>query len=114
MNLFADVCWSHWPKTCTCPPSADEIERMKSDVFLLDRELRRENRRAREFSEALADLARAVRQMRETRMAEGGEDNVPADIQGLAERAREAADLLREDRNQDRVTELMRRIEGKS
>ncbi|WP_368648004.1 hypothetical protein ABRZ10_07190 [Castellaniella ginsengisoli] len=114
MSLFADVCWRHWPKTCTCPPSADEIERMRSDAFLLDRELQRENRRAREFSEALSCLARAVLQMRETRMDDGGEDNVSADLQALADQAREAADLLREDRNQDRVTELMGRIEGKS
>ena len=114
MSLFADVCWQHWPKACTCPPPPDEIERMKSDVYLLDQELRRENRRAREFSEALADLARAVRQMRETRMAEGGEDNVPGDLEALAEQAMQAADLLREDRNQDRVTELMKRIEGES
>lgn len=114
MSLFADVCWQHWPKACICPPSADEIERMRSDVFLLDRELQRENRRAREFSEALADLARDVWQMRETRMADGGEDNVPADLQALAEQAKQAADLLRKDRNQDRVGELVKRIEGKS
>ncbi|WP_269497738.1 hypothetical protein [Castellaniella sp. S9] len=114
MSLFADVCWRHWPKACTCPPSADEIERMKSDVFLLGREVQRENRRAREFSEALADLVRAVCRARDVRMADGGEDNVPADIQALAEQAKQAADLLREDRNQDRVTELMKRIEGKS
>uniref|UniRef100_UPI003342ADCD hypothetical protein n=1 Tax=Castellaniella defragrans TaxID=75697 RepID=UPI003342ADCD len=114
MSLFSDTCWRHWPKVCTCPPSADEIERMKSDIFLLDRELQRENRRAREFSGALADLARAVCQIRETRMAEGGEDNVPGDLETLARQAKQAAELLREERNQDRVGELMKRVEGKS
>ena len=114
MSLFADVCWRHWPKACTCLPSADETERMKSDIFLLDRELQRENRRAREFSEALADLAQAVWQARDKRMADGGEDNVPADLQALADQAKQAAGLLREDRNQDRVAELMKRIEERS
>jgi hypothetical protein len=114
MSLFDDVCWRHWPKACTCTPSADEVERMKSDVYLLDRELQRENRRAREFSIALAALASGIFQHRERLLAEHGLDGVPEDLHRLGEQAKQAAELLDEPRNQDRVAELMKRIEGKS
>jgi len=106
MSIFADVCWRHWPKDCNCPPSADEIESMKSDVFLLDRELQRENRRARELAGALASLSKSIWQAREKRMTDGGEDNVPADLHDLAEQAKQAAELLGDPRNEDRVTGL--------
>lgn len=111
MSIFKDVCWRHWPKTCTCPPSPDEIERMKSSIFLLDRELQRDNRRAREFSDALAALAKAIWQARETRMAAGGEDNVSADLHDLAAQAKQAADLLAEPRNADRISALYKTLE---
>ena len=114
MGLFADVCWRHWPKACTCPPPPDEIERMKSDVYLLDQELRRENRRAREFSIALSALASGIFQHRERLLNEHGLDAVPEDLYRLGEQAKQAAELLDEGRNQDRVTELMKRIEGES
>ena len=111
MSIFTDVCWRHWPKGCACPPSASEIERMRSDVFLLDRELQRENRRAREFADALASLSKLIWMAREKRMTDGGEDNVPADLHELAEQAKQAADLLTEPRNEDRVAGLYEELE---
>lgn len=113
MGLFADECWRHWPKVCTCPPPADEVERIKSETFLLDRELQRENRRAREFSVALSALASGIYQHRQRMLDEHGLDGVPADLHRLGEQAQQAAQLLDEPRNQDRVIELMLRIEAK-
>ncbi|NYT38915.1 hypothetical protein ERD78_18640 [Allopusillimonas soli] len=112
MSVFTDVCWRHWPKMCNCPPSEDEVERMKSDVFLLDRELQRENRRAREFAIALAALALGIFQHRERMMAAHGEDGVPEDLHRLGQQAKQAAELLDEPRNKDRVSELLKRIES--
>lgn len=111
MSIFSDVCWRHWPKGCNCPPSASEIERMRSEVFLLDRELQRENRRAREFADVLTSLSKSIWQMRESRMANGGEDSVSADLHDLAEQAKQAADLLAEPRNEDRVSALYKNLE---
>ena len=85
---------------------------MKSDVFLLDRELQRENRRAREFSVALTALASGIYQFRERMMAEHGEDGVPPDLFQLGEQAKQAADLMDDPRNQDRISELYRMIES--
>jgi len=110
MSLFTDICWRHFPKSCNCPPSPDEVDRMRSDIFLLDRELLRENRRAREFSQALSEMANAIGDLVTRRAADGYEENVPADIHYLHMQAREALDLLGEPRNQDRVSELMKRI----
>ena len=114
MGLFRDTCWQHWPRICACHPSADEVERMKSDVFLLEQELQRENRRAREFSVALSALASGIYQCRERMLAEHGLDGVPEDLYRLGERAKQAAELLDASRNQDRVFDLMKRIEGAS
>lgn len=111
MSNFTNACWRCWPKGCNCPPSPNEIERMKSDVFLLDRELQRENRRAREFAEALASLSKSIWQAREKRMTDGGEDSVPADLHDLAEQAKQAAELLGDPRNEDRVADLFKELE---
>lgn len=112
MSIFADTCWRHWPEMCKCPPSEDQNERMKSDVFLLDRELQRENRRAREFSIALAALASGIVLHQQRMMAAHGEDGVPEDLFRLGEQAKQAAELLGEPRNKDRVSELLKRIES--
>lgn len=111
MSLFTDVCWRHWPKGCTCPPSANEIERMKSDVFMLDRELQRENRRAREFAIALAALTSGIYQHRERLLSSDGLDGVPEDLHRLGEQAKQAAQLLDEPRNEDRVAALYKKLE---
>lgn len=111
-TLFSEKCWRCWPKFCNCPPTADEIEQMKGDVFLLDRELQRENRRAREFSIALAALAAGIYQHRERLLVEHGLDGVPADLHRLGEQAKQAAELLDEPRNADRVSELYRRMQS--
>lgn len=105
-NLFTGRCWRCWPGFCKCPPTTDEIEQMKGDIFLLDRELQRENRRAREFSVALAALASGIYQHRERLLAEHGLDGVPADLHRLGEQAKQAAELLDEPRNEDRVAVL--------
>jgi hypothetical protein len=94
---------------CNCPSSANEIERMKSDVFLLDRELQRENRRAREFSGALQALASGVNSLYHKNLCE---DDLWLELSRLDQQAAEAAELLAEPRNQDRVHELMKRIES--
>lgn len=112
MSIFSTTCWQHWPKSCACPPTEDEVERIKSDAFLLDRELQRENRRAREFSVALAALASGIYQHRQRMMETHGEDGVPADLQRLGEQAKQAADLMDEPRNADRISELYKRIES--
>lgn len=106
MSIFTNVCWLCWPKTCKCPPEATEVERTKSEIFMLDLELRRENRRAREFAEALRNMARAVNAMREARMADGGLDAIPADINELHQAAISAAELLSHPRNQDRMSAM--------
>ena len=111
-RLFSDQCWRHWPNMCNCPPSTDEVERIKSDVFLLDRELQRENRRAHEFSIALAALASGIYQFRERVMAQHGEDGVSAELFQLGEQAKQAVALMDEPRNQDRVSELYRKLES--
>lgn len=112
MGLFQDQCWRHWPKVCTCPPTADDIERMKNNNYLLDRELQRENRRAREFSIALAALASGIYQHRERMLVEHGLDGVPADLHRLGEQAKLAAALLDEPRNADHVSALYQDIQN--
>lgn len=114
MSLFSDVCWRHWTKGCNCPPSDDEIDRMRSDVYLLDRELQRENRHAREFAVALAALASGIYQHRKRLLAEHGLDGVPEDLHRLGEQAKQAAELLHEPRNADQVAALMKQIEAQS
>ena len=104
-------CWRCWPAMCRCAPSESEIEKMKCDIFLLDQELRRENRRAREFSGMLRELALAVWNLRENRMADDGPDGVPDDLFDLGEMAKKSADLLKEERNQDRVAALYSKIQ---
>lgn len=91
-------------------PSDDEVEQMKGDMLLLDRELQRENRRAREFSVALAALAAGIYQHRERLLAEHGPDGVPAELHRLGEQAKQAAELMDEPRNADRVAALYQRM----
>ncbi len=110
-TLFTGACWRCWPAACRCPAAPDDAERMKGDIYLLDRELLRENRRAREFGEALKQLSNAVVAVREARMADGGFDNVPPDLHGLFTQAQAATALLSEDRNQDRVAPLYRAMQ---
>ncbi|MFY4005981.1 hypothetical protein [Achromobacter denitrificans] len=110
-TLFTGKCCRCWPGFCRCPPTTDEVEQMKGDAFLIDRELQRENRRAREFGDALKQLSQAVITARETRMADGGFDNVPADLHDLFTQAQAATALLSEDRNQDRVAPLYRAMQ---
>jgi len=110
-TLFTGKCWRCWPGFCRCPPTADEVEQMKGDIFLLDRELLRENRRAREFGEALKQLSNAIVAVREARMADEGLDNVPPDLHDLFTQAQASTALLSEDRNQDRVAPLYRAIQ---
>lgn len=112
-SLFSWKCWRCWPTICRCPPAPDEVEQMKGEVFLLDRELRRENRRAREFGDALKQLTQAVAKTREDRMADGGFDNVPADLHDLFTLAQAKATVLTEERNKDRVADLYRSIQHK-
>lgn len=112
-SLFTGKCWRCYPAFCRCPPSPDEVEQMKGEVFLLDRELQRENRRAREFGEALKQLAQAIAKVRDDRMADGGFDNVPADLHDLFTQAQATAAVLAEERNKDRVAELYRSIQYK-
>ncbi|MDX3985933.1 MAG: hypothetical protein QHC88_11840 [Achromobacter sp.] len=83
---------------------------MKGDLFLLDRELQRENRRTREFGDALKNLANAVITARETRLADGGLDNVPPDLHDLFLLAQTVLAVLDESRNQDRMIELYRKM----
>ncbi|MBG7005414.1 hypothetical protein [Pseudomonas paraeruginosa] len=99
-------CWKCWPSFCKCPPTPDVVEQMKGDIFLLDRELQRENRRAREFSDVLRLLARDVIAMRDARMGDGGYDNVPPDMHELAIAAETALQVLCEERNFDRTASL--------
>jgi len=103
-------CWTCWPKQCKCAPSEDEIEQMKGDIFLLYQELQRENRRAREFAGALRALSIAVWDFREQRMEVDGLDGVPGELFNLGELAKEVAELLNEERNQDRVAALYSKI----
>lgn len=112
LNVFTGRCWKCWPAFCRCPPAADEVEALKGDVFLLDRELQRESRRAREFSIALAALAAGIYQHRERLLAEHGLDGVPEDLHRLGEQAKQAAELMDEPRNADRVLALYQRLEG--
>lgn len=105
-TLFTGKCSRCWPAFCKCPPSADEIEKMKGDIYLLDRELQRENRRASEFTGVIRILAGAIISARDARVADGGFDNLPPDMHQLAQEAEIAMGLLAEDRNQDRVAEL--------
>lgn len=112
-SLFSWKCWRCWPAICRCPPSPHEMGRMMGEVFLLDRELQRENRRAREFGEALKQLTQAVAKVRDDRMAEGGFDNVPADLHDLFTLAQANAAVLAEERNKDRVADLYRSIQHK-
>lgn len=110
-TLFIGQCWRCHPAICRCPPTADELEQTKGEIFLLDRELQRENRRAREFGEALKQLSNAIVAVREARMADGGLDNVPPDLHDLFTQAQAAAALLSEGRNQDRVAPLYRAMQ---
>lgn len=107
---FGGKCWQCWPKLCKCPTSSDEVESIKSERYLLDRELQRENRRAREFSIALSALASGIYQHRERLLAEHGLDGVPEDLHRLAEQAKQAAELMDEPRNADRVSVLYAQI----
>lgn len=111
-NLLAGSCWRCWPTFCKCAPTADEVEQMKSDIFLLDRELQRENRRAREFSIALAALAAGIYQHRERLLAEHGLDGVPEDLYRLGEQAKQAAELMDEPHNADRVSALYKSMQA--
>lgn len=111
-STFAGMCWLCWPAYCKCPPTEGEVEQIKAERFLLDRELQRENRRAREFSGALKSLASAVWNARQKCVEAGGLDNLSADLNELAKMAAAAADLLAEPRNSDRISEFYREIEA--
>lgn len=110
MSVFTGECWRCWPASCRCPAAPDEADQMKGDLFLLDRELQRENRRAREFGDSLKHLANAVIKARDTRLADGGLDNVPPDLHDLFLQAQTELAILDESRNQDRMTELYRKM----
>lgn len=79
---------------------------MKSDIYLLDQELQRENRRAREFAEMLKVLSFAIWKFREDQMQKNGLDGVPAELFDLGQQAQQAEAMLKEERNQDRVSDL--------
>jgi hypothetical protein len=98
--------------SCKFKPDDTEAERMRGEIFVLDRELQRENRRAREFADALRSLATTVWDVREARMESDGLDGLPADLFDLGQKAQEVAALLNEPRNQDRVSALYRRLEN--
>lgn len=107
---FGGKCWQCWPKLCKCLPSPNEVESIKAERYLLDRELQRENRRAREFAIALSALESGIYQHRERLLAEHGLDGVPADLHKLGEQAKQAATLMDEPRNADRVSELYKKL----
>lgn len=107
---FEGRCPRCWPAFCTCPAPADEVESIKAERFLLDCELQRENRRAREFSIALSALASGIYQHRERLLAEHGLDGVSEDLHRLGEQAKQAAELMDEPRNEDRVSALYARL----
>ena len=115
LSIFSGVCWRCWPKLgCKCVPDDTEAECLRAEVFLLDRELQRENRRAREFGDALRGLATAIWQAREARMIDNGLDDLPEDLYRLGEQAQQAVELLAEPRNADRLAALYRELEGVS
>ncbi|ANN71515.1 hypothetical protein BAU08_09365 [Bordetella bronchialis] len=87
---------------------------MRGEIFLLDRELQRENRRAREFADALRSLAAAVWQVRESRIEADGLDGLPADLFDLGHQAQKVAAVMAEPRNEDRVSALYRRLDGRA
>lgn len=111
LSIFAGVCWRCWPgMRCKCAPDSTVADALRSELFLFDQELQRENRRAREFSDALQSLADAVWKARQARVAVGGLDNWPPDLHIIAEQAKSAAAILGESRNKDRVSDLYRKI----
>lgn len=112
-TIFSEKCSRCWPALCRCPPSTDQIELMKGDMLLLDRELQRENRRAREFRDELVNLARAICEAREARVAAGGFDDLPADLHDLSVKAAAALQLATEERNHDRVGALYAALASK-
>lgn len=113
LSLFSSFCWRCWPTlACKCQPDSSESGRLRGEVFLLDRELQRENRRAREFSIALSALASGIYQHRERLLAEHGLDGVPDDLHRLGEQAKGIAELLDEPRNADRLSLLYKRLEN--
>lgn len=109
---FGGRCWQCWPKICKCPSSPDEVESIKSERYLLDRELQRENRRAQEFSVALAALSSGITQHRDRLLAAHGLDGVPEDLHRLGEQAKQVAVLMDEPRNADRVSALYKDMEN--
>lgn len=90
-SVFHDKCWRCYPSFCKCPPTKDEVEAMKGELYLLDQALQREQMRSRVMAGELAGLAQAVQKAKQARLDAGGYDNLPKDLFELAEKAGHAA-----------------------
>lgn len=97
---FEGRCSRCWPAFCKCPAPDDEVESIKAERFLLDQELQRENRRAREFAEALKSLSTSVDSLYHKNLCD---DELWLELGMLADQARQAVKLMDEPRNEDRV-----------
>ncbi|MFP1759858.1 hypothetical protein [Lonsdalea quercina] len=113
-SFFRDQCWRCWPAFCKCQPQESEVGNLRGEIFLLDRELQRENRRAREFGDVIKSLVGSINRAACERMNRDGLEDLPEDLLLLREKARNADEILSAERNADRTTELYKQLTGKS
>lgn len=49
-------CWRCWPKMCKCPPSEDEIDRLREDRFISERKFLTEQSRRRSAESVISQI----------------------------------------------------------